>query len=352
MRRVTSVVLVCVLALTSWGSKEVHGDEEWTYDDYEQGGSPCGTVSRSNASIQLGNSPWLKYIVSTLGAIDICGQWWTQTGATVAGIAGSTSNSGTKLLYSEVVRSYPANYNTTYVTTGGHLWSVPVPFVVYVTATSTSSVTIAEPPPQSPEELCMINGGYWNGFECNLPNSPIIVDAARNGYNLTSVENGVRFDLDADGIREQVAWTRRNSDEAFLAMDRNGNGFIDDGSELFGNRTPVTFAGAVQTAGNGFDALRFEDSLVPGLGLPDNIIDRRDAIFPKLLLWTDRNHNGLSEPDELETVRAASLKSIDTKDRPSRRVDRHGNEFRQKSTVEWRDGDVSPVFDVWLRWRD
>ena len=69
--------------------------------------------------------------------------------------------------------------------------------------------------------------------------SPIIVDTARDGYRLTSVANGVYFDVNADGTPERTAWTRRDSDDAFLAMDRNGNGRIDDGTELFGNYTPA-----------------------------------------------------------------------------------------------------------------
>ena len=82
-------------------------------------------------------------------------------------------------------------------------------------------------------------GGTWTGVSCIMPNCPIIVDTANDGYHLTSVEDGVRFDLDADGTPELVAWTRPGSDDAFLAIDRNGNGRIDDGTELFGNHTPV-----------------------------------------------------------------------------------------------------------------
>ena len=62
--------------------------------------------------------------------------------------------------------------------------------------------------------------------------SPIVVDTARDGYRLTSVKNGVHFDVNADGTPERTAWTRRDSDDAFLAMDRNGNGRIDDGTRV------------------------------------------------------------------------------------------------------------------------
>ena len=55
---------------------------------------------------------------------------------------------------------------------------------------------------------------------------------------------------------ERVAWTKRDSEVAFLALDRNGNGRIDGGEELFGNHTPV-IRGTSQTSPNGFEALRF-----------------------------------------------------------------------------------------------
>lgn len=59
---------------------------------------------------------------------------------------------------------------------------------------------------------------YWKGFECVFtPGSPIIIDTDRDGYKLTSTDNGVRFDLNADGHPELIAWTRPDSDDAFLA---------------------------------------------------------------------------------------------------------------------------------------
>jgi len=69
--------------------------------------------------------------------------------------------------------------------------------------------------------------------------SPIIIDFNDDGYNLTDLANGVWFDLNADGRVDRTAWTTTGSDDAFLCRDRDGNGSINDGSELFGNSTPL-----------------------------------------------------------------------------------------------------------------
>src|SRR6185295_13320044 len=143
----------------------------------------------------------------------------------------------------------------------------------------------------------------------------------------TSVENGVRFDLNADGIPEQVAWTRRDSDDAFLAMDRNGNGRIDDGTELFGNFTRAYADRPDITTPNGFEALKFTEGPSYGRSHPDREIDARDAVFSRLVLWRDLNHNGISEPEEIERISDAGIVSIGTEYKRARRVDRYGNEF-------------------------
>jgi hypothetical protein len=134
-------------------------------------------------------------------------------------------------------------------------------------------------------------------------------------------------------------------------MDRNGNGRIDDGSELFGNRTPADPNDRAVTTANGFEALKFLETPTYGRSVADHAIDAQDAAFSRLLLWRDANHNGISEPEELQSVAGSGLVAISTDYKEKKRIDRSGNEFRQRAVVFWQDGRDF-LYDVWLQWRD
>jgi hypothetical protein len=217
--------------------------------------------------------------------------------------------------------------------------------------TTVSFAHVTAPAPD-PRHECELMGGTWDygSQSCQFANCPLIVDTDHNGYRLTSADDGVRFDLDSDGTPEQIAWTAPDSDEAFLALDRNGNGRIDDGSELFGNFTPAYADQREPTALNGFVALQFAEGPSFGGSRADLVIDARDAIFGRLLLWRDGNHNGVSEPEELTPVAATDLLAIETAFHTSRKRDRHGNEFRQRAKGTWRQGSFY-IYDIWLRSR-
>lgn len=188
-----------------------------------------------------------------------------------------------------------------------------------------------------------------SGWYCYQGPSPIIIDTRGTGFRLTSAAQGVTFDIKGDGHPIPIAWTAPNSGNAFLALDRNHNGTIDSGKELFGNYTQQP----ASSDPNGFIALAQFDLPANG-GNDDGVIDKNDAVFSQLVLWIDDNHDGISQPNELHSLSSLGLYSISLKYRESRKTDEFGNEFRDKAAlnVDGATGESTDghwAYDVFFR---
>jgi len=129
-------------------------------------------------------------------------------------------------------------------------------------------------------------------------------------------------------------------DDGLLVLDRNHNGQIDNGSELFGNNTPLTNG---QKATNGFAALAELDTN------HDGKIDAQDAAFADLRVWKDADSDGISQPDELLTLTEAGVTSISTGYTASTLVDANGNAHEQTGSFTRTDGTNAAIDDVWFK---
>jgi trimeric autotransporter adhesin len=130
---------------------------------------------------------------------------------------------------------------------------------------------------------------------------PLTLDLDGDGLEATTPNPffAIQFDHDGDGSKTGSGWI--NSDDAFLALDRNGNGTIDSGADLFGDSTPLASGGHAR---DGFAALSQEDTN------GDGVVNAEDARFADLRLWRDLNQDGVSDAGELFTLGSQNITSL------------------------------------------
>lgn len=198
-------------------------------------------------------------------------------------------------------------------------------------------------PTKSPAALCQGDANPVCEMECDITESPLVLDLNGDGFKTTSVDDGVKFDIDANGSIDSVAWMAAQGaesfDDAFLARDLDNNGRIDDGAELFGQATALADG---SLPANGFIPLMELDMNA------DDRLDIADPAYANLLLWSDRNKNGVSEPEELEALKDHVL-SIDLGFRAVSEQDEHGNQILARSKFKGVDGRIKQVVDFFFK---
>ena len=167
---------------------------------------------------------------------------------------------------------------------------------------------------------------------------PLLVRTGTGPWSLSPVQDGVFFDMDGDGDLERTSWPASNSTLAFVALDLDGNGSIDDASELFGEKTRLPDG---SESPNGFVALgQYDDN-------SDEAIDEADPIWSFLVLWQDANRDGISQPEELQPIGTSGVTRLSTQYRWTGRHDQHGNLFRYAAQCDAQSS--GPYYDVFLR---
>ena len=171
------------------------------------------------------------------------------------------------------------------------------------------------------------------------PASPLILDLDGDGVEADAI---TYFDHEGDGWAELSRWA--NEDDGVLVWDKNNDGVINDGSELFGNNTVLQNG---KKAAHGFAALADLDDN------GDGVIDASDTAWTELrvMRWTDDNGNGIKDDDEefLVTLDSLGIESLNTGFTNSNHVDAVGNEHRQEGSYTKTDGTTAKMTDVWFR---
>ena len=162
---------------------------------------------------------------------------------------------------------------------------------------------------------------------------PLTLDLDGDGIETVSANTGITFDFDGDGLKTGTGWVK--GDDGFLVIDRNGNGTIDNGSELFGVDTIKSNG---QKASDGFDALRDLD------GNGDGMFDAQDAQFGNVRVWQDLNQDGVAQANELKTLAEHHITAVNLNSTASNQ-NSNGNIISATGSFIRDDGSEGAVND-------
>ncbi|MFZ6870506.1 putative Ig domain-containing protein [Undibacterium sp. Di27W] len=175
---------------------------------------------------------------------------------------------------------------------------------------------------------------YNNAIKWQRRRDPLTIDLNGNGLDTIGVSptNPILFDHDGDGLKTATGWVA--SDDGFLALDRNGNGTIDTGAELFGDSTPLYIGGK---AVDGFAALADQDSN------HDGKVDSQDTHWSELRVWRDLNQDGLSQVGELFSLDQVGIVSFNVAKTSNSVFLANGNQIADLGTYTKKDGNKGTV---------
>ncbi len=170
--------------------------------------------------------------------------------------------------------------------------------------------------------------------------NPISITASdkKSGSN-NNESGGAYFDHNGDGVSHRSSWISK--EDGILAYDRNGNGKIDDGGELFGNFTHIKDKdGNQRLAKDGYEALKEFDSN------NDGVIDSKDDKFKDLKIWQDANSNGISDEGELKSLDELGIASLSLNHNEVNEDLGGGNTLSLKGSYTKKDGTAHSMGDL------
>ena len=169
---------------------------------------------------------------------------------------------------------------------------------------------------------------------------PLVLDLSGDGFKPTSLDKGVHFDLDGNGFAERINWIQ--GDDALLVLDKNGDGVINDGNELFGDRYRLANG---KLARFGFEALMEQDTN------GDKVIDDKDANYSRLQVWQDVNQNGISEKEELRSLSQAGVAAIQLNYQKSQLGGHEEVIFGNSAKFIKTNGETGDATEYWVKKR-